>query len=53
MSQPSMVQETKDLMRQAIEENVETSILIDNRAGGNAPIITQRVAAQFMENMGS
>jgi hypothetical protein len=48
MLQPSMIKETTDLMRRAIEENVETNILINNRAGGNAPLIAQRVAEQFV-----
>jgi hypothetical protein len=30
-------------MHSAITDNVETSILINNRAGGNAPIIAQKV----------
>lgn len=49
MLQPQMVRETVDLMRLAIEENVETSILINNRAGGNAPLIAQRVVEQFLK----
>jgi uncharacterized protein YecE (DUF72 family) len=49
MLQPEMVRETADLMRRAIEESVETSVLINNRAGGNAPIIAQRVAERFLK----
>jgi hypothetical protein len=49
MLQPEMVRETADLMRKAIEESVETSVLINNRAGGNAPILAQRVAEQFLK----
>jgi hypothetical protein len=30
-------------MHSAITDNVETSILINNRAGGSAPIIAQKV----------
>ena len=48
MLQPEMVLETADLMRRAIEESVETSVLINNRAGGNAPIIAQKVAEEFL-----
>jgi uncharacterized protein YecE (DUF72 family) len=48
MLQPEMVLETADLMRKAIEESVETSVLINNRAGGNAPVIAQKVAEQFL-----
>jgi len=49
MLQSQMVRETAVLMREAVETRVETSILINNRAGGNAPIIAQRVARQFLE----
>ncbi len=47
MLQPEMIREAADLMRGGINDSVETSILINNRAGGNAPIIAQRVAEQF------
>jgi uncharacterized protein YecE (DUF72 family) len=49
MLQPEMVQETADIMRKAIEESIETSILINNRAGGSAPIIAQKVAEEFLK----
>lgn len=48
MLQPEMVRETADLMCMAIEKSVETSILINNRAGGNAPIIAQKVVERFL-----
>jgi hypothetical protein len=49
MLQPDMVRETADMMRRAITDSVETTILINNRAGGNAPIIAQKVAEQFLK----
>ena len=49
MLQPDMVRETADIMRRAIADSVETSILINNRAGGNAPIIAQKVAEEFLK----
>ena len=48
MLQREMVVETADLMRKAIEKDVETSVLINNRAGGNAPVIAQKVVEQFL-----
>jgi hypothetical protein len=48
MLQPEMVRETAVIMRRAITDSVETSILINNRAGGNAPIIGQKIAEQFL-----
>jgi len=47
MLQLEMIRETADLMHMAIEENIETSILINNRAGGNAPEIAQKVVEYF------
>lgn len=44
-----MVLETTGLMKKAIEDGIETSILINSRAGGNAPIIAQSVAEQFLK----
>jgi hypothetical protein len=51
MLQTGMVNDTADLMRQATKEGFETSIIINNRSGGNAPIIAQRVAEQFFKNV--
>ena len=48
MLQPEMVRETADIMRRAIEDSVETSIIINNRAGGNAPVIAQKLAEKFL-----
>lgn len=47
MLQAEMVGETANLMREAVENSIETHILINNRAGGNAPVIAQRVSEQF------
>jgi hypothetical protein len=46
--QPDMVRKTSEIMRKVIQDNVETSIIINNRAGGNAPMIAQRVAEEFL-----
>jgi len=48
MLQPDMIRETAEIMRRAIRDSVETSVLINNRAGGNAPIIAQKVAEEFL-----
>lgn len=52
MLQPEMVGETTKLMGEAVRNRIETSILINNRAGGNTPLIAQRVAEQFFRDMG-
>ena len=47
MLQSQMVKETAGFMRGAAEKSIETSVIINNRAGGNAPIIAQKVAEEF------
>ena len=48
MLQPEMVSDAVSFMQEATENGIETNILINNRSGGNAPIIAQRVAEQFL-----
>lgn len=48
MLQQKMVQDTVDIMRNAVDENIETNILINNRSGGNAPLIAERIAQEFL-----
>jgi uncharacterized protein YecE (DUF72 family) len=38
MLQPEMILETVDLMEQAVNQGVLVNVIINNRAGGNAPI---------------
>jgi hypothetical protein len=49
MLQEDMVLDTVDLMKRAGQEGVQTSIINNNRAGGNAPSIAQRMAEQFLK----
>jgi uncharacterized protein YecE (DUF72 family) len=49
MLQPQMVLDAAALMRRAVDEEVQTMILINNRAGGNAPLIAQRVVDEFLK----
>jgi len=48
MLQPDMVRDTAEIMREAIQDGVETNIIINNRAGGNAPTIAQKVAEELL-----
>ena len=52
MLQPEMVEETVALMQTGFEENVQMNIIINNRAGGNAPMIAQCVAERYIETYG-
>ncbi len=44
-----MVEETVEIMSTAIREGVSVNVIINNRAGGNAPLIAQRVSEKFLE----
>ncbi len=47
MVQSDMIQDTVDIMRKGIEENIETHIIVNNRAAGNAPLVAEKIAAAF------
>jgi hypothetical protein len=42
MVQPEMVLETAEILRTAIEKGVLADVFINNRAGGNAPMIARK-----------
>jgi len=49
MMSPRMPDETAQVMLNAIKQDVQTNLIINNRAGGNAPLIAQKVAEKFKE----
>ncbi len=49
MMNPQMVEETVELMETAIDNAVHINVVINNRAGGNAPIIAQKISEKFLE----
>ena len=48
MLDPQMVKETSDLMWAAIDQGNQINVIINNRVGGNAPLIARQVAEQFL-----
>ena len=48
MYQPTMVDEAAELLKEAVANGVEANVIINNRSGGNAPTIAQRLARQFL-----
>ncbi len=48
MIQPGMVPQTAQLMWKALEGEVEINIIINNRSGGNAPSLAQRIIREFV-----
>ena len=49
MLSPQMVKETAELMWTAIDRDVRINIIVNNRAGGNAPMVGQKIAQRFLE----
>ena len=48
MMSTHMVEEAAALMSAAIDQGVNVNVIVNNRAGGNAPIIAQKVAEKFL-----
>jgi len=48
MMDPRMVSETAQIMQAAIEADTQINVIINNRAGGNAPTIAQHIARRFL-----
>ena len=49
MMSPQMIEETVGIVLAAIDEGVRINVIINNRAGGNAPIIAQKISEGFLE----
>jgi uncharacterized protein YecE (DUF72 family) len=48
MLQPSMVEQTVDLMWTSVRQAVQVNVIVNNRSGGNAPLIAQQLARRFV-----
>ena len=48
MIQNEMIEETAELMGKGIKQGIKINVIINNRAGGNAPMIAQRIAKKFL-----
>jgi len=46
---PEMISETVDIMRVGIREGVGVNVILNNRAGGNAPLIARDLADKFLK----
>ncbi|MFZ2446258.1 MAG: DUF72 domain-containing protein [Syntrophobacteraceae bacterium] len=49
MLQPAMAPRTAELMWEAVGQGKEVNVLINNRSGGNAPLIARQLAMEFTE----
>ena len=50
MISTQMINDTVEITRFAIDQDIHMNITINNRAGGNAPIIAQEIAKRFIED---
>jgi hypothetical protein len=44
MLDPEMIEDTAKIVNEATKDKVQVNLIINNRAGGNAPIIAQKIA---------
>lgn len=47
LASPRMVEETVDLMREAIARERNLYVIVNNRSAGNAPLVAQQIADRF------
>jgi uncharacterized protein YecE (DUF72 family) len=50
MLDAKMLEDTVSIMQQAVKEGVLVNVIINNRAGGNAPMIAQLIARRFLSS---
>jgi hypothetical protein len=51
MLQPLRILETVDLIWEAVSQEVLVSVIINNRAGGNTPLLAQLIAGKFLHRV--
>ena len=44
MLNPEMIEDTARIVNEATKDKVQVNLIINNRAGGNAPLIVQKIA---------
>ncbi len=49
MLNPEMIQDTAALMCSAINQGIQISVIVNNRSGGNAPLIVQKITRLFLD----
>ena len=47
MLDPEMIEDTVQIVNEAGKDKVRVNLIINNRAGGNAPLIAQEIADSF------
>jgi len=47
MLDPEMVEDTAKIVNEAIKDKIQVNLIVNNRAGGNAPLIAQKIAERL------
>ena len=47
MATPRMIEDTVGLMEQGIEKKARMNVIVNNRAGGNAPLMARQIVSRF------
>ena len=47
MLDPEMIEDTAKIVDEAIKDKVQVNLIINNRAGGNAPLIAEKIAERL------
>jgi hypothetical protein len=47
MLDPEMIEDTAEIVNEAIKDKVEVNLIINSHAGGNAPLIAQKIAGRL------
>ena len=53
MMSPHMIEDTVEIMITAIEQGAYVNVAVNNRAGGNAPMMAQQISERFLEMHGN
>jgi len=49
MLDSEMIEDTARIVNEAIKDKVQVNLIINNRAGGNAPLIAQKIAESLQK----
>ena len=49
MMSPQMIPDTVEIMKEGLRNGYRVNVVVNNRAGGNAPLIAHEVASTFLE----
>ena len=47
MLDPEMIEDTARIVEEAMKDKIRVNLIINNRAGGNAPLIAQKIAERL------